>query len=100
MQPRYRPTWIILLVVSHSILPNYTDLSNCWFQVAAVLPSLCIIALRIILVKENKRRDKLQAENDVRDAGIVEEVQDNGTTVTHVVDGNQLDLTDKENLTL
>lgn len=67
---------------------------------AAILPSLCIIALRIILVKENKRRDKLQAESDVRDAGIVEEVHDNGTTVTHVVDSNQLDLTDKENLTL
>ncbi|KUL87704.1 hypothetical protein ZTR_05849 [Talaromyces verruculosus] len=80
-KPRYRPTWIILLVV------------------AAILPSLCIIALRIILVKENKRRDKLQAESDVRDAGIVEEVHDNGTTVTHVVDSNQLDLTDKENLT-
>lgn len=54
----------------------------------------------MILVKENKRRDKLQAESDVRDAGIVEEVHDNGTTVTHVVDNNQLDLTDKENLTL
>ncbi|EEA24900.1 allantoate permease, putative [Talaromyces marneffei ATCC 18224] len=81
-KPRYKPTWIILLVV------------------AAILPSLCIIALRIILVKENKRRDKLQAESDVRDAGIVEEVHDNGTTVTHVVDNNQLDLTDKENLTL
>jgi hypothetical protein len=69
-------------------------------QVAAILPSICIVALRILLVKENKRRDRLQEIAQVRDDGVVETVDDNGTTVTHVVDNNQLDLTDRENLTL
>ncbi|KAJ4856700.1 major facilitator superfamily domain-containing protein [Trichoderma breve] len=60
-KPRYKPTWIILLVV------------------AAILPSIIIITLRIYLSRENKRRDKLEADNVVANNGL-------------------LDLTDRENL--
>ncbi|CRG84396.1 putative transporter PB1C11,03 [Talaromyces islandicus] len=69
------------------------------WKVAAVIPSICIVALRILLQRENKRRDRLAEANQVRDDGVVETLSDNGTKVTHVVDNNQLDLTDRENLT-
>ncbi|KAK4065613.1 hypothetical protein Trihar35433_7733 [Trichoderma harzianum] len=79
-KPRYKPTWIILLVV------------------AAILPSIIIITLRIYLSRENKRRDKLEAENVVANNGLVETTNADGTTDVRVVDTNQLDLTDRENL--
>ncbi|KAB8271287.1 major facilitator superfamily domain-containing protein [Aspergillus minisclerotigenes] len=81
-KPRYRPTWIILLVV------------------ACILPSLVIIYLRWYLSKENKRRDLLQSETLVADTGVVEEVDNDGTKHARLVDKNQLDLTDRENLSL
>ncbi|KAJ5087796.1 hypothetical protein N7456_011412 [Penicillium angulare] len=81
-KPRYKPTWIILLVV------------------AAILPSIVIIVLRIHLSRENKRRDKLEATNHVTSNGIVETIDSDGSKVARVVDNSQMDLTDKENLTL
>ncbi|EGR44741.1 uncharacterized protein TRIREDRAFT_69712 [Trichoderma reesei QM6a] len=81
-KPRYKPTWIILLIV------------------AAILPSIIIITLRLYLHRENKRRDKLEAESLVADNGIVETTNGDGTTMTRMVDNNQLDLTDRENLKL
>ncbi|KAK4082434.1 uncharacterized protein Triagg1_2246 [Trichoderma aggressivum f. europaeum] len=79
-KPRYKPTWIILLIV------------------AAILPSIIIITLRFYLSRENKRRDKLEAENVVTNNGLVETTNADGTKDVHVVDTNQLDLTDRENL--
>ncbi|KAK0760542.1 hypothetical protein N5P37_006736 [Trichoderma harzianum] len=81
-KPRYKPTWIILLVV------------------AAILPSIIIITLRIYLSRENKRRDKLEAGNVVANNGLVETTNADGTKDVRVVDTNQLDLTDRENLKL
>lgn len=69
-------------------------------QVAAILPSVIIIILRLYLHRENKRRDKLEADNLVADNGIIETMNEDGTTVTRVVDNNQLDLTDRQNLKL
>ncbi|KAH0493370.1 hypothetical protein TgHK011_000043 [Trichoderma gracile] len=66
--------------------------------VAAILPSIIIITLRLHLHRENKRRDKLEAESLVVDSGIIETTNEDGTRVTRVVDNNQLDLTDRENL--
>ncbi|KAJ5679565.1 hypothetical protein N7462_007809 [Penicillium macrosclerotiorum] len=79
-KPRYRPTWIILLVV------------------AAILPSIVIIILRIYLSRENKRRDQLEAAKPVTSNGIVETLDSDGSLVTRVVDNSQMDLTDRENL--
>ncbi|RFU79420.1 major facilitator superfamily domain, general substrate transporter [Trichoderma arundinaceum] len=79
-KPRYKPTWIILLIV------------------AAILPSVIIIILRIYLSRENKRRDKLEEDNHVADNGLVETTNADGRKEVHVVDTNQLDLTDRENL--
>ncbi|UKZ83999.1 hypothetical protein TrVFT333_011815 [Trichoderma virens FT-333] len=79
-KPRYKPTWIILLIV------------------AAILPSIIIIILRIYLSRENKRRDKLEADNIVTSNGLVETTNADGTKEVRVVDTNQLDLTDRENL--
>ena len=67
-------------------------------QVAAILPSIIIITLRIYLSRENKRRDKLEADNVVADNGLVETTNADGTKDVRVVDTNQLDLTDRENL--
>jgi hypothetical protein len=69
-------------------------------KVAAILPSIIIIILRIYLSRENTRRDKLEAENRVTSNGVVETVDSDGGQVTRVVDNSQMDLTDKENLTL
>ncbi|KAL2848423.1 major facilitator superfamily domain-containing protein [Aspergillus pseudoustus] len=80
-KPRYRPTWIIILVV------------------AAILPSIVIVVLRVYLSRENRRRDKLAAENQVTANGIVETVDADGSKITRVVDNTQMDLTDRENLT-
>ncbi|KAJ5391450.1 hypothetical protein N7509_006940 [Penicillium cosmopolitanum] len=81
-KPRYKPTWIILLVV------------------ACILPSIIIGILRFYLSQENKRRDKLQAEDQVTSNGIIETVDSEGGKVSRVVDNSQMDLTDRENLTL
>ncbi|KAL7893525.1 MFS general substrate transporter [Trichoderma sp. SZMC 28014] len=81
-KPRYKPTWIILLVFS------------------AILPSIVIGVLRVYLWRENKRRDKLEAENLVARNGFVETITTDGSKVVHEVDTNQLDLTDRENLKL
>lgn len=69
-------------------------------QVACILPSLVIVYLRWYLSKENKRRDLLQSETLVTDTGVVEEVDNDGTKHARLVDKNQLDLTDRENLSL
>ncbi|KAJ5924588.1 hypothetical protein N7466_008775 [Penicillium verhagenii] len=81
-KPRYRPTWIILLVV------------------AAILPSIIIIILRVYLSNENKRRDKLDSADVINGNGIIETVDSDGTKIARVVDNSQMDLTDRENLTL
>ena len=67
---------------------------------AAILPSIIIIALRIYLSRENKRRDKLAEFNQVASNGVIETVDSDGSKVARVVDNSQLDLTDRENLTL
>ncbi|KAJ5899313.1 hypothetical protein N7495_004057 [Penicillium taxi] len=81
-KPRYKPTWIILLVV------------------AVILPSITIIILRIYLSSENKRRDKLEATNQITTDGVVETTDSDGGKVARIVDSTQMDLTDRENLTL
>ncbi|UDD65259.1 hypothetical protein AFCA_012450 [Aspergillus flavus] len=68
--------------------------------VACILPSLVIVYLRWYLSKENKRRDLLQSETFVTDTGVVEEVDNDGTKHARLVDKNQLDLTDRENVSL
>lgn len=102
-KPRYRPTWIILLVVSFGRSyrrPNLKNISLISPQVAAILPSIVIIILRVYLSRENKRRDKLEATNQVNGNGIIETTDSDGGLVTRVVDNSQMDLTDRENLTL
>ncbi|KAF7593205.1 hypothetical protein BBP40_011835 [Aspergillus hancockii] len=79
-KPRYYPTWTIILIV------------------ACILPSIIIIYLRWYLHTENRRRDNLQLESIVADIGVVEEVDSDGSKHTRLVDKNQLDLTDRENL--
>ncbi|KAK8146310.1 hypothetical protein G3M48_003258 [Beauveria asiatica] len=79
-KPRYRPTWIILLVV------------------AAIVPAIIVLTLRIYLDGENKRRDRLEVQNHIEDNGIIETVNVDGTMERQVVDSNQLDLTDRQNL--
>ncbi|KAM3470125.1 hypothetical protein MY5147_006608 [Beauveria neobassiana] len=79
-KPRYRPTWIILLVI------------------AAIVPAIIVLTLRIYLDRENKRRDKMEGQNHIEDNGIIETVNVDGTMERQVVDSNQLDLTDRQNL--
>ncbi|CAI7590219.1 unnamed protein product [Penicillium bialowiezense] len=81
-KPRYRPTWVILLVV------------------AVILPSIIIIALRVYLSRENTRRDKLEEDSQVTNNGVIETVDSEGGKIARVVDNTQLDLTDRENLKL
>ncbi|KAL4977142.1 major facilitator superfamily domain-containing protein [Aspergillus desertorum] len=80
-KPRYRPTWWIILAI------------------AAILPMIIIIILRVYLVRENKRRDRLQAADQVVSNGVVEMLDSDGSQVARVVDNSQMDLTDRENLT-
>jgi hypothetical protein len=54
----------------------------------------------VYLWRENKRRDKLEAENVVARNGFVETITTDGNKIVHEVDTNQLDLTDRENLKL
>lgn len=70
------------------------------YQFSAILPSIVIGVLRVYLSRENKRRDKLEAENHVASNGFVETTTTDGIKVVHEVDTNQLDLTDRENLKL
>ena len=70
------------------------------FQVAAILPSVIIIALRVYLSRENTRRDRLEEASHVANNGIIETLDAEGGKVTRVVDNTQLDLTDRENLRL
>lgn len=81
-QPRYRPTWIILLVV------------------AAIVPAAIVPTLRIYLSRENKRRDRLEAEHAIEDKCVVETVNADGSRDVQVVGKNQMDLTDRQNLKL
>ncbi|KAJ9119805.1 hypothetical protein QFC24_005518 [Naganishia onofrii] len=65
--------------------------------------SICVVmllAIRWRLAYENKQRDILQAESgtDEDDYGYIDEVLEDGTTVTHKVDKAFMDLTDKQNL--
>lgn len=71
-----------------------------FLKVAAILPSIVIIILRVYLSRENKRRDKLEATNQVNGNGIIETTDADGALVARVVDNSQMDLTDRENLTL
>ncbi|KAJ6787508.1 hypothetical protein PWT90_02271 [Aphanocladium album] len=79
-KPRYRPTWIIILVF------------------AAVVPAIIVMILRFYLAHENERRDKMEVENDIADNGIIETINPDGTKERTIVDKNQLDLTDRQNL--
>jgi hypothetical protein len=81
-------------------ISRYIYLTLYEIQVAAILPSIIIVILRVYLSRENKRRDKLAEQNQVTTNGIVETVDADGTKVTRVVDTTQMDLTDRENLTL
>lgn len=63
--------------------------------IATVLPTLIILYTRYYLQKENKRRDALVAEGKVQSMGVVE----SGEGGNVEVDNNQLDLTDRENMT-
>lgn len=58
------------------------------------------MTLWVHLKRENKRRDQITAVHSVTQNGIVETVDSDGTKVARVVDNTQMDLTDKENLTL
>ena len=51
-----------------------------------------IIALRIYLSQENKRRDKLAEANGVASNGVVETVDSDGGKVARIVDNSQFDL--------
>ena len=57
-----------------------------------------MLFLRWYLVKENKRRDILEATSQVSHKRIVESLESDGTKKQTVVSNNQLDLTDRENL--
>lgn len=81
-KPRYRPTWVILLIV------------------AAIVPAIIVMILRVYLVHENERRDENEVEICVEDNGVVETVNAGGIRESHIVDTNQLDLTDRQNLKL
>jgi hypothetical protein len=61
---------------------------------------IIIIVLRVYLVRENKQRDKLQAADQVASNGVIEILDSDGKQVARVVDNSQMDLTDRENLTL
>ena len=68
--------------------------------VASVFPAILILYIRYYLDKENKRRDALVASGkEIQGTGVVESTDGEGHLVDHVVDNNQLDLTDRENLT-
>lgn len=68
--------------------------------IASIFPAILVLYIRYYLVKENKRRDAMVAAGkEIRETGVVESTDDDGHFIDHVVDNNQLDLTDRENLT-
>jgi hypothetical protein len=68
--------------------------------VASILPAILVLYIRYYLVQENKRRDALVASGkEIREVGVVEESDGEWYFTDHLVDNNQLDLTDRENLT-
>lgn len=89
---------MILLVVS--LGKNLCEDIYSSFQVAVILPSIIIIALRVYLSRENTRRDKLEEDSQVTNNGVIETVDSEGGKIARVVDNTQLDLTDRENLKL
>lgn len=67
--------------------------------IASVFPAILVLYIRYYLVKENKHRDALVAAGKgMQETGVVESTDLDGEHVDHVVDNNQLDLTDRENL--
>jgi hypothetical protein len=65
-----------------------------------VFPAFLVLYIRYHLVKENNRRDALVAAGKIiQETGVVESTDGEGHLEDHVVDNNQLDLTDRENLT-
>lgn len=99
-KPRYKPTWIILLVVSFFTVLYPLQHVLTVFKVAAVLPSIIIVTLWTYLSRENRRRDEFKESHEVNSSGIVETTDSDGSKVTRVVNNTQMDLTDRENLTL
>lgn len=81
-KPRYIVTWWVIL----------------W--VACVIPIFLVLYLRYYLNKENKRRDGLAQEGEIRETGVIEHIDEGGNRTEEVVDARQLDLTDRENLAL
>lgn len=68
--------------------------------VASIFPAILVLYIRYYLVKENKRREGLLASGtEIRGTGLVESTDSDGHQIDHMVDNNQLDLTDRENLT-
>ncbi len=77
---------------SHAISPHGAS----FLGVTSVFPAFLILYIMHYLVKENRRRDKLVASGEYfGNTGTVESSDGEG----HEVDKNQLDLTDRENLT-
>ena len=65
-----------------------------------MFPALLVLYIRYYLVKENKRRDAILASGkDLQNTGVIESTDADGHHVSHTVESNQLDLTDRENLT-
>ena len=62
--------------------------------------AMLVLYIRYYLNKENERRDELVASGkEIQETGIVESTTVDGHHVDHAADNNQLDLTDRENLT-
>ncbi|KAF9887941.1 hypothetical protein FE257_009463 [Aspergillus nanangensis] len=59
---------------------------------------IALYHIGIYLSRENHRRDQASAKGRVQHTGVVESFNADGIKVSHVVDNNQLDLTDRENL--
>jgi hypothetical protein len=65
-----------------------------------MFPAMLVLYIRYYLNKENERRDELVASGkEIQETGIVESTTVDGHHVDHAADNNQLDLTDRENLT-
>lgn len=65
-----------------------------------MFPALLVLYIRYYLNKENERRDGLVASGkEILETGIMESQDVDGHYVNCMVDNNQLDLTDRENLT-
>ncbi|KAF5386907.1 hypothetical protein D9615_001594 [Tricholomella constricta] len=77
-QPRNRVPWAILS-------------GFCFFS------AVVILALRTLLLLENKRRDRERSDDDKYDDVYVAHVQADGTTIEKKVDRAFLDLTDRQN---